>query len=241
MTETLAAALSALQAKLPEVRKSETADVQTQKGSYSYRYAALATISAAVMPLMAEHGLSFIARPSFVDGRYVLACTLLHTSGEREEAEYPLPVGGTPQAIGSAITYGRRYCLCAMTGVAPEADDDGAAAEAEAARTAGTAQRQRPPVPPEPTAQRLGASTLPAAQRAKMMALFTQVGIGDRAERLRLSAAIVGRPDLPSANALTHDEARRLIDVLDAAIGQEDPAGWLAELSTPDTAEDEPE
>ena len=34
----------------------------------------------------------------------------------------------TPQAVGSAITYGRRYGLAAMVGIAPE-DDDGEAAE----------------------------------------------------------------------------------------------------------------
>jgi ribosomal protein S20 len=52
----------------------------------------------------------------------------LHTSGEKVSGEYPLPTGGSPQALGSAITYARRYCLCAVTGVAADDDDDGAAA-----------------------------------------------------------------------------------------------------------------
>lgn len=40
-----------------------------------------------------------------------------------------LPSGGTPQTAGSAITYARRYSLCAALGVAGEEDDDGNAAQ----------------------------------------------------------------------------------------------------------------
>src|SRR5262249_32441548 len=152
----------------------------------------LATVSAAIMPLMSELGLSFTARPTFEDGRYVLACTLLHASGDMFSAVYPLPTSGTPQAIGSAITYGRRYCLCAMTGVAPEADDDGAAAQAEADAAGRTAQRA--PRAPRPARARAPEPPLPnqitAPQRAKLMASFGQLGVADREERLRLSAAI---------------------------------------------------
>jgi ERF superfamily len=58
----------------------------------------------------------------------VLAYSLVHASGEREDGIYPL-TGGAPQEQGSAITYARRYCLCAVTGVAADADDDGQAAQ----------------------------------------------------------------------------------------------------------------
>ena len=67
--------------------------------------------------------------------RVVLAYSLLHKSGGAVAGEYPLPRDGSPQAIGSALTYARRYALCAVTGVAPGgSDDDGAAAEAYARR-----------------------------------------------------------------------------------------------------------
>lgn len=133
--ETLAAALAAFQKKLPTIRKSETARVKSDKGNYSYTYANLADISAEVMPLLGEFGLSFLAMPTFSGDRFVLAYELLHSSGQSKSGEYPLPVGGTPQALGSAITYGRRYCLCAVTGVSPaDDDDDGKAAQAHAER-----------------------------------------------------------------------------------------------------------
>lgn len=151
MTDSLAAiearkafaeALAELQLKLPVIRKAETGKVEGQNKegkhfSYEYKYADLAGISAAIMPLMGELGLSFMARPVFVGEplRFALVCTLMHVSGESMEAQYPLPQQGTPQQIGSAITYGRRYCLCAMTGVAPEDDDDDARAASRAEET----------------------------------------------------------------------------------------------------------
>jgi primosomal protein N' len=127
----LAAALAAVQRKLPDVRKAETAHVRSDKGNYSYRYATLPDITKAVLPLLGENGLAWITRPTLVDDRFVLVYELLHTSGEKVSGEYPLPTGGSPQALGSAITYARRYCLCAVTGVAADDDDDGAAATAQ--------------------------------------------------------------------------------------------------------------
>ena len=132
MADSLAAALAELQTNLPEIRKSETAHVKSDKGNYSYSYADLAAISRALLPRMGPLGLSFTSRPTMVGDRFVLAYALVHTSGDREAGEYPLPSGGSPQAIGSAITYARRYALCAVTGVAPDSDDDdGAKAEGE--------------------------------------------------------------------------------------------------------------
>jgi hypothetical protein len=124
----LAAALAAVQRRLPDVRKGETAHVRSDKGSYSYRYATLPDITKAVLPLLGENGLAWVTRPTLVDERFVLVYELLHVSGEKVSGEYPLPTGGSPQALGSAITYARRYCLCAVTGVAADDDDDGAAA-----------------------------------------------------------------------------------------------------------------
>jgi ERF superfamily len=130
----LAAALVALQRDLPDIRKTETAKVETKTGSYSYSYANLATISRQIRPLLHDHGFAFTAWTQFSGDRFVLAYQLLHTSGQSIAGEYPLPTGGSPQALGSAITYGRRYALCAVTGLTPEDDDDDAthAARAEA-------------------------------------------------------------------------------------------------------------
>jgi hypothetical protein len=125
--DTLFAALASVQAQLPKIGKGQTADT----GKYTYRYADLADVSQEILPLLGASGLAFTCRPTILDGQFVLTYSLVHFSGEREDGIYPLPSSGTPQQIGSAITYARRYCLCAVTGVAPDSDDDdGAAAEA---------------------------------------------------------------------------------------------------------------
>jgi hypothetical protein len=117
----LAKALAAFQAELPQIGKSSTANA----GTYSYKYADLASVSAVALKLAAKHGLSFTARPTLDDSnRFVLAYSLLHASGDSLDGTYPLPSSGKPQEIGSAITYARRYCLCSVLGIAPDEDDD---------------------------------------------------------------------------------------------------------------------
>lgn len=88
-------------------------------------YADLASIIEACRKPLAENGLA-IAQVVTTDAKGVTVTTrLLHVSGECIEAPCWMPVAQqTPQAYGSAITYGRRYSLAAMVGVAAE-DDDG--------------------------------------------------------------------------------------------------------------------
>lgn len=127
--ENLAKALAAFQKELPKVGKDKTAVVKHQGGGqHSYTYADLATVTAAVIPLLNTHGLSFITSPRIVEGGgYELVGRLIHVSGEQIEGALPI-YGRQPQEIGSAITYARRYLLGCMTGVVTEDDDDGKAA-----------------------------------------------------------------------------------------------------------------
>jgi ERF superfamily len=76
---------------------------------------------------------------------------LMHSSGQwLEDTTSTMLPNADPQAVGSAITYLRRYALAAVAGVAPEDDD------AEAAHTASRAQalpKSTPasaPLPPGP-------------------------------------------------------------------------------------------
>lgn len=117
----LAAALAAFQAEVPNVHKGKTADT----GKYKYRYADLADVASAAYPVLAKHGLSFTARPEFVDGSgFVLVGVLRHESGESDEGVLPIQ-GRDAQAIGSSLTYNRRYLLGCMTGIVTDEDDDG--------------------------------------------------------------------------------------------------------------------
>jgi hypothetical protein len=153
-TAELNKALAKLQGQLPHIAKGETAEVKhkdTGKVLYTYNYADLHGVSAAVLPLMSALGLAFAARPTINEaGQFVLAYSLLHESGESLDGEYllPDPARFKQQDIGGVITYARRYCLCAVTGVAPAEDDDDAQAASKAKPAARQPRPQRPPSRP---------------------------------------------------------------------------------------------
>jgi hypothetical protein len=124
-TDTLAGALVKLQGALPHVTKDAT------NPHFRSKYADLSTLTDALLPELAKVGLYWVCKPTMQDGVFGLAYELGHESGDGFLGFYPLPTSGTPQQVGSAITYARRYALCAVTGLAPaDDDDDGNAAEA---------------------------------------------------------------------------------------------------------------
>jgi hypothetical protein len=163
MPKSLFAALAVLQADLPKIAKGETAQVKSDKGNYSYKYADLADVSQHILPRLSAVGLAFTSRPTLIDGQFVLAYSLTHLSGEREDGVYPLPSTGSPQQIGSAITYARRYSLCAVTGAAPDSDDDDAAG-AEHSHRQSAADAFEQAAPARPQQQRPQAARTPTAE-----------------------------------------------------------------------------
>jgi hypothetical protein len=216
MASELAAALAKVQAALPRIEKRSTADT----GSYSYDYANLADVSHKIMPLLGENGLAFSARPTInADGKFVLAYSLLHESGDREDGEYPLP-NGTPQQQGSAISYARRYTLCAVTGVAPADDDDDGAAASEA-KQAKQPRQQRPrpqtprPAAPQPAAEGNGKRPPTTANLIAMH--FKRLGIDDDGERHNWVARMAGRTELTSTSNLPQPVQERILDAVSRA------------------------
>lgn len=137
------AALAAFQAALPSVRKGQTAKVVSGKANYSYDYADLTDVSEVVLPLLGAQGLAWHSGLDMDDnGNVVITWELIHAgSNEGRSGRLPVGRGGADwQSLGSAITYARRYALCAATGVAPGGDDDDAAAHVAAGN------RQQAPV-----------------------------------------------------------------------------------------------
>src|SRR5262245_31598662 len=125
----LIAALAKVQQDLPTVPQSEEVTVRgkTRDGTpfeYSYTYATLARVSEAVLPKLGQNGLAFVAWTQWTDRGFALCYQLIHESNEWISGEYPLPVNADPKEIGGIITYARRYCLCAVTGVVSERDTD---------------------------------------------------------------------------------------------------------------------
>ena len=115
-------ALAAFQAELPKVGKNSV------NPHFRNRYASLEDLSNTVLPLLGRHGLAWFTCPTHTEHGLVLRYVLSHAVEGEITGDYPLPSGVNPQQLGSALTYARRYCLGAVTGVAPDEDDDGNAA-----------------------------------------------------------------------------------------------------------------
>lgn len=125
-------------AEMPALGKDQTARIPTKDGgSFSYAYAGLSAILAAVRPVLASHGLALVQGAEEAgNGLVAIRTVLVHESGETMEfGPLVLPAGNTPQTYGSAVTYGRRYSICAVLGLAPDEDDDGEAASATTSRS----------------------------------------------------------------------------------------------------------
>lgn len=101
-------------------------------GHLKNNYADLSAVIDACKPALTENGIAILqttptADITDPDGRVnsvIIITTLLHESGQwfRSSLKMPLTIT-TAQGVGSAITYGRRYALAAMCGVA-QVDDD---------------------------------------------------------------------------------------------------------------------
>ena len=119
---------------------------------FKSRFCTLSSIMDAVRKPLADHGLCVVQGPSASEGVAKVTTMILHASGQWIGSELALPVGErpTPQAIGSAISYGRRYGLAGLLGVVADDDDDGNVAEESAkASPVAAVRKTATPVPAE--------------------------------------------------------------------------------------------
>ena len=96
---------------------------------FKSKYADLSSVAAACMDALNDQGVAVVQAPSTLpDGAVAVETMLLHKSGQwMSETVTGKPKDDGPQALGSVITYLRRYSLAAFAGVAPEDDDAEAA------------------------------------------------------------------------------------------------------------------
>ena len=137
--KSIAAALAAAQTTMGKALK------QSNNPHFKSKYADLGNVMDACLPALNAVGIAVI-QPAGEDefGRYVETRLIHGDSGEHLSCRVPLIVNKQDmQGYGSAVTYGRRYGLMAMAGIAPE-DDDGNAAAAAAPKKA-----EKPPVDEE--------------------------------------------------------------------------------------------
>lgn len=131
-------------------REMNNAPKSADNPYFKSKYADLSEVTDAARVIHA-FGLAYTQQIICQDGNRTLFTTLMHKSGQWIRSEYPVDAVSdknkvvTPQAVGSAITYARRYSLQSILGIAAE-DDDGNAASGKGSRSAegGTHQQKRP-------------------------------------------------------------------------------------------------
>lgn len=120
--------IGAALAKAQKVMKGAKKD--SANPFFKSKYADLAAVADACRDALSDNGIAVVQPPSAGDdGRVSVETMLVHSSGQwMSETLTVKPKDDGPQALGSVITYLRRYALAAFAGVAPE-DDDAESAE----------------------------------------------------------------------------------------------------------------
>lgn len=139
-------------AKLQEALAKAQAEIsgadKDKKGNYGF-YTTLASAWNAWQQTGPKHGLSVAQTVGRDEAGLIITTRLGHSSGEWVQDSMPLLIGKNDmQGLGSAITYGRRYSLMAMVGLAPEDDDGEAAVKSAPAQV--QAKQPTPKVEDEP-------------------------------------------------------------------------------------------
>ncbi len=155
----LYAAMLKAQASLETVRKNG------ENPHFRSKYATLDEMWETVRKPINDAGLVVYCTIAPEAERWVLTTHLAEAkTGEEVTCQFPVAVAGsTPQAIGSALTYARRYTLGALLQIVTGdgADDDGEAATTATQRpTHASPQQARPAARPATTAQQRPATTV---------------------------------------------------------------------------------
>lgn len=120
------AAMAELQDELPAIEERGQA--------HNTKYATLEDINDIAKPIMKKHGFAVSFRVHNIQGGIEVTGVLMHKGGHREETTMTLPLDtsgskNAVQAVGSSVSYGKRYVMAALLNITTRgADDDGNAA-----------------------------------------------------------------------------------------------------------------
>lgn len=235
----IAGALSKFQGEVVSPTKTKTAIIPSKdpkKQGYKYKYADLGDIIDTIREPLKKHGLSYIQNPvrndkGDLEGVYTM---LLHESGEYMIFD-PVPIragaNATPQQVGSALTYARRYSLTLALGIAADEDDDAASATHGGNDKTNTKQQPRNN---QPAAQKQGngelnaykelaeqnqkpQETRPVNQRGRFFAIAAKRGLKEKVQK----ALVFGFTGKSSRSAVTDEEFKVIADFLNNATNEE--------------------
>lgn len=120
--KSISVAIGGFQSELPVISLDREVSVKTKSGAtYKFKYATIKHIMDKIRPLLTKYKLSF-CQSLEADGSVVTI--LMHDSGEFITSTLLIKGEATPQGIGSAITYAKRYSITSMLGIIADDDDD---------------------------------------------------------------------------------------------------------------------
>lgn len=132
-------AFALMQPKLPTV--VERGQIKNKFGQVQSKYALWEDVVETFAPVLAQYGFALSFRTQNGDGKLRVTAILAHRDGHTEETslELPLDTSGSKnavQAVGSSVSYGKRYTAFALLNIATRGeDDDGQSAVARAGIT----------------------------------------------------------------------------------------------------------
>jgi len=126
--------LRLMQSEIPPIERKRI--VKNSDGSVRYRYASFEDILRVIKPILTKHGFSISFKTQMNGNQVAVRGELSHEAGHSEACEVVLPVldagkMNSVQMVGAILSYGKRYSLSLLLGLATEEDIDANTEEIE--------------------------------------------------------------------------------------------------------------
>lgn len=146
------AAMMLVKPLLPVIDKKGRIEIRDKKDEtkivQSTGFAKWEDIDEAISPILAEHGFALTHRAGVAaDGKLTVTAVLSHKSGHSEETTVTLPHDGSGsknavQAVGSSLSYGKRYAATLLLNIRTKGEDDDGTAGGSSGNTISAKQHQ---------------------------------------------------------------------------------------------------
>ncbi len=125
-------AMTRLQSSMPRISKDGNIEFTDSKNNHRKTpFATYENIDKAIRPLMIQEGFSISFNSEWGETGALIHATMSHKDGHSRNASIRLPLDSSGsknslQAMGSTISYGKRYLLTMMLNIVTEGEDDDA-------------------------------------------------------------------------------------------------------------------
>ncbi len=117
--------MASMQSEMPIIPKNGKIEVNKVVRS---KYVLFEDVIKAIQPFLDKYGFSVSFKTEFHDSGMQIHGVVSHSQGHEEQTTMMLPFDASGsknavQAIGSSVSYGKRYCLCMLLNIAASGED----------------------------------------------------------------------------------------------------------------------